>query len=376
MNTSVDLDEQLEGDSTAPQLAALDLEQKYKDQMRQIVTQKIDLPISTLPELLKNQIKLNPEFQRRDRWDEQRQSRLIESLIMNVPIPPVFLGEDDYGHYVVLDGRQRLTAISRFLGNDLRLSGLQVWSELNGASYSDLVKRDLAKFLTRRFVPGTVILRESSPVVKYDVFDRLNTGGVTANAMEIRNAIYRGGFTEKLHVWSRVPAFCRLWRIPVDHVDAEQNKTYKEMQDLELILRFFALREFERMDTGFSAYLTEFLSDRNKEYSGDPGKVGADTLVFTNAVENAWRIFGEAAFVKPSSQKKSIPFADAVLVSLSDYHPDMFDQQKDARIVTAFRDLLLDKDFLGAISSGTNGRGAIARRVSVAREAVRTIVMG
>src|ERR1700676_3343670 len=93
------------------------LEQKYSQQMRQIVSQKIDLPISTLPNMIKEQINLNPDFQRRDRWDEEKQSRFIESIIMNVPIPPVFLGEDQYGMYVVLDGRQRLTAIREFLNN-------------------------------------------------------------------------------------------------------------------------------------------------------------------------------------------------------------------------------------------------------------------
>jgi hypothetical protein len=91
------------------------LEKKYSEQMRQIVTQKIDLPISTLPEMIKEQINLNPDFQRRDRWDQDKQSRFLESIIMNVPIPPVFLGEDQYGTYVVLDGRQRLTAVNEFL---------------------------------------------------------------------------------------------------------------------------------------------------------------------------------------------------------------------------------------------------------------------
>src|SRR5713101_16550 len=103
------------------------LEKKYSEQMRQIVSQKIDLPISTLPEMIKEQINLNPDFQRRDRWDEEKQSRFIESIIMNVPIPPVFLGEDEYGSYVVLDGRQRLTAIYEFLKNHYSLKGLEVW---------------------------------------------------------------------------------------------------------------------------------------------------------------------------------------------------------------------------------------------------------
>jgi hypothetical protein len=99
-----------EGDDEADGLPPI--EKKYQKQMRQLVSQKLDLPVSTLPAMLKEQIKLNPEFQRRDRWDEYRQSRLIESLVMNVPIPPVFLGEDEYGQYVVLDGRQRFRSSS------------------------------------------------------------------------------------------------------------------------------------------------------------------------------------------------------------------------------------------------------------------------
>src|SRR6266550_3898437 len=132
------------------------LEQKYSKEMRQIVSQKIDLPISTLPEMIKDQIDLNPDFQRRDRWDVEKQSRFIESIIMNVPIPPVFLGEDEYGDYTVLDGRQRLTAIYDFLRNIYPLKNLQVWSELNGSRYTDLEKKQLDRAVSRRFVPAVV----------------------------------------------------------------------------------------------------------------------------------------------------------------------------------------------------------------------------
>jgi hypothetical protein len=363
------------GDSS-DESGVLDLEAKYRDQMRQIVTQKIDLPLTTLPVLLKEQIKLNPEFQRRDRWDERRQSRLIESLIMNVPIPPVFLGEDEYGFYVVLDGRQRLTAISKFLENDLTLTGLEVWSELNGASFSDLKRRGLDKYLTRRFIPGTVILKESSSVVKYDVFDRLNTGGVQANEMEIRNAVYRGKFTDQLQVLGRHPDFCRLWRIPLDVIEAERNRIYREMEDVELVLRFFALREFERMASGFKSYLTEFLAERNERYLKEPEALGEDSAVFENAVVNAWRIFGDEAFVKPSSQQKSAPYSDAVMVSLSDFTPAQFSAEKDKAIVAAFKRLVNEETFSRAITSGTNGKGAIGTRVGMAKEVVRQIVSG
>ena len=155
------------GDSNTSEIQ-IPLADKYSAQMRQIVSQKIDLPISTISEMIKEQINLDPSFQRRDRWDRDKQSRFIESIIMNVPIPPVFLGEDEYGMYVVLDGRQRLTAINDFFKNLYPLKGLAVWKELNGLNFNDLQKNKFDRYMMRRFVPAIVILKESSPQVSHE----------------------------------------------------------------------------------------------------------------------------------------------------------------------------------------------------------------
>lgn len=350
------------------------LEQKYQQQMRQIVTQKIELPVAALPEMLKNQIKLNPEFQRRERWDEVRQSRFIESIIMNVPVPPVFLGEDDYGHYVVLDGRQRLTALSKFLANLLTLKRLGVWEELNGLKYDDMGKRGFDKYLVRRFLPAVVILKESSPIVKYDVFDRLNTGGVTANDMEIRNALYRGKFTDLLHKLSRVPEFCGLWDIPTDNLEAEsKNRLYQEMGDLALVLRFFALSEHDQMKIKFRDFLSEFMDQRNRAYEADGTLVERDQQRFLQAVKNSWHVFGDRAFVRPTGsdgiEKRSVPYSDAVMIALSDVPSAALGEPQVERIKQAFRGLLSNHNFLAGVSSGTNGKGAIETRIRLAQEA-------
>lgn len=344
------------------------IEAKYRQQMRQIVTQKLDLPVSALPAMLKEQIRLNPEFQRRDRWDEARQSRLIESLVMNVPIPPVFLGEDEYGHYVVLDGRQRLTAVKRFLDNVLTLRDLDVWKELNGKTYQDMIKRGEDKYLIRRFIPAVVILKESSALVKYDVFDRLNTGGVHANQMEIRNAVYRGEFTNLLHKLSRVPTFCKLWSIPEDDVDAEKNDLYRQMQDLELVLRFFALSEHESMNARFRDYLSVFMEERNKKYKTHPDLEQSDHDRFVRATENCWRIFGATAFVRPTG-RRSVPLADAVMIALADVPPADVTEAKAAAVRTAMTQLFENENFTKSFGTGTNGRGAISTRITMTREA-------
>lgn len=347
-------------------------EKKYKAQMRQIVTQKLDLPISTLPAMLQDQIKINPEFQRRDRWDEHRQSRLIESLLMNVPIPPVFLGEDEYGFYVVLDGRQRLTAIQNFLNNTLTLSGLIVWEDLNGLRFNDLVKRGLDKHLTRRFISAIALLKESSPIIKYDVFDRLNTGGVKANEMEVRNAVFRGPFTDTLHKLSRHPDFCKTWEIPADLVDAQSNPLYQKMIDLSIVLRFFALSEPDKMEGAFKDHLSEFMEERNKLYITDKTLEENDTARFIRAVSNSLLIFGVNSFrnvTKKPNGPPSLPIAEAILIALSEYEPFLINADRAGKIRTSFIDLCNNADFVKATSSGTNGKGAIKTRISMTKAA-------
>lgn len=346
-------------------------EKKYKAQMRQIVTQKLDLPISTLPSMLQDQIKINPEFQRRDRWDEQRQSRLIESLLMNVPIPPVFLGEDDYGYYVVLDGRQRLTAIQSFLNNTLTLSNLVVWEDLNGLRFNDLVKRGLDKHLTRRFVSAIALLKESSPVIKYDVFDRLNTGGVKANEMEVRNAVFRGPFTDALHRLSRLPEFCNAWGIPIDIVDAQSNPLYQKMIDLSIVLRFFALSEPDKIESAFKDHLSEFMEERNKLYQSDTTLEAKDAERFTRAVVNTFKIFGVNSFrnvTKKSNGPPSLPIAEALMIALGDYAPETINTERAELVRQSFTRLCHDPDFVKATSSGTNGKGAIQTRINMTKD--------
>jgi uncharacterized protein with ParB-like and HNH nuclease domain len=350
------------------------LEKKYSEQMRQIISQKIDLPISTLPEMIKDQINLNPDFQRRDRWNQEKQSRFIESIIMNVPIPPVFLGEDQYGSYVVLDGRQRLTAIKDFMNNVYRLKALEVWGDLNGQSYNDLQKKKLDRAITRRFVPAVVILKESSAQVKYDVFDRLNTGGVIAEPMEIRNAVFQGGFNKIIRQLAESPAFRRLWDIPTEQAELEKNALYRDMSDLELVLRFFALLHYDQMDMKFKDYLSEFLDTRNKEYASNQALEQQDREIFIRAVENCWAVYGPAAFRKDPQSKKSAPLADAVMIALSK-HPNDIVEAKAPEIRRAVQDLLENnEDFKKAFGTGTNGKGAIRKRIELAQSAVEAAI--
>ncbi|CAJ0709367.1 hypothetical protein LMG19089_04965 [Ralstonia edaphis] len=350
------------------------LEEKYSKQMRQIHPQKIELPISTLQAMIKDQITLNPEFQRRDRWDNKKRSRFVESIIMNVPVPPVFLGEDEYGSYVVLDGRQRLTAIHEFLKNSFPLEDLTVWKELNGLRYADLELQGLNRTLTRRFIPAILLLKESSPEVKYDVFDRLNTGGVKANEMEIRNAVFRGAFTKLLHDLSEIPDFRRMWDIPEDPKARAENAIYSSMEDVELVLRFFALRDSQAIEGRLKDYLGYFMKIRNGIYKSDPAQKEIDEALFRRAVESTYSILGVDAFSRLSPDgryRKSAPLSDAIMHAMSFVNLQQATPEEKANIKTAIDNLKASNDdFKAAVTSGTNGKGSITTRLTLAKEAV------
>jgi hypothetical protein len=207
------------------------------------------------------EVNLRPEYQRRLRWTNQQKSLLIESLLLNVPIPPVFFYENDLARYEVMDGQQRLNSIKEFLNNEFTLRGLQIVSALNGKNYARLPPK-VKRSLDRASISAIVLLQESQGKLKkassnrvYElrrfVFERLNTGGKRLTAQEIRNAVYGGEFNNLIVALSRDSTFTRIWGIPPyvenefgDYYEDEQrqrNNLYRTMGDCQLVLRYFAL---------------------------------------------------------------------------------------------------------------------------------------
>lgn len=365
------------GSASAVDLSLSSLEEKYGQQMRQIFPTRIDLPWLTLKTQIDEQINLRPDFQRRDRWNNEKRSRFIESVIMNVPVPPVFLGEEEYGKYVVLDGRQRLTAAYKFLSNELRLEGLRVWKELNGLTYDEIKKKGFAATIERRFLPAILLTHESSPEVKFEVFDRLNTGGVIAEQMEVRNAIFPGPFNSMLHELSSDHQFRELWGVPnsEDPVALERNVLYREMGDLELVLRFFSLREGSLKGMRFKDRLSDVMSTQNAAFKANPSLKEADMATFRQAIANCVKVFGSDAFKLRKDVNKrpnrSAPYADAVMQALADRLPSSLTPSVAIRIRAAFEELCMrNADFKNAVERGTNGESAIKNRISLARAAV------
>ena len=282
--------------------------------------------------------KLDPEYQRRHRWSNQRKSKLIESFLINIPVPPVFLYERDLARFEVMDGRQRLTALADFYDNAFALEELEYWPELNGRYYSDLPSR-VRDGIDRRYISSIILLKETAATeeqaafLKKIVFERLNSGGVALSAQETRNAVYGGPLNQLCLQLSANEKFRAMWGIP-DHVEALQDGSgdetggstdepephtptrsgqlmFEKMEDVELVLRFFAYRHIQRAKSGGLNKISEFL-DGFLESGNRFGRLILDAYdqKFNDTINFLYECLGEEAFsviaAKPSRPTKII----------------------------------------------------------------------
>ncbi|MBY5824926.1 DUF262 domain-containing protein [Rhizobium leguminosarum] len=275
---------------------------------------------------------LRPEYQRRLRWDVKKKSRLIESFIMNVPVPPVFLYEKELGRFEVMDGQQRLNAIAEFLSGSFALEGLEIWPALNDRNYAQLpplVRRglDRAKISAITLMSDNSSASEDSVDLRAQVFERLNTGGERLNQQELRNSLYSGEFNTLLIELSRHRWFTDAWDIP-NHVDNTRkdetpsaalaaNTLFKRMTDVEIVLRFFAFKDPEKLAGSVRSMLDGTMKRLRRP---NPEALAALRDEFTDTIGLCRQIFGTNTFRLPPVDNKpgkiSRPLYDAEMVAV------------------------------------------------------------
>ena len=287
-----------------------DINEKYKKGEIRIVTEQARYPIKSIKSMLDSgDYNLNPEYQRRKRWDNGRKSRLIESFIMNVPLPPIFLYEYDYSKFEVMDGLQRLTSIYDFYSGNFVLEGLEYWKELNGKKYQEL-PIEIQKGIDRRYISSIVLLEETAKTpeeaekLKQIVFERLNSGGEKLKPQETRNALYNGAFNQLCLKLSQNDSFRKMWNIPLES-DGEEalltSEAYRKMDDVQLVLRFFAYRFLDKLSGSIEDFLDEYLRQAND--FPESTLLQLEDL-FIDTIDVIYTVFGEDAFLPPVYERK------------------------------------------------------------------------
>jgi len=249
---------------------------------RRVFTDQGDPEVESLHGRCKRgKLVLQPDFQRQFVWDVSKSSRLIESALLDIPLPVIYLSEGNDGKEYVIDGQQRLTAFFSFVdgrfpdGKDFALSGLRVFDELNGSTYRDLTdeQQDKIRYCKIRTI---TFRRESEADLKFEIFERLNTGAISLNEQELRNCIYRGPYNRLLRELSADNDFKYLLGL---------KKPDKRMKDVELVLRFAAF--FHATYLKYKAPMKKFLNNDMEEFQNISEEKAA---VLRNAFKNSTAI--------------------------------------------------------------------------------------
>ena len=222
----------------------------------------------------KERIELAPNFQRWQVWNNKQRSELIESILLGLPIPVIYLFESVYGLWQVLDGMQRLTTIVDFMSNHFRLSGLSVMPELNGCTYNDL-ERKLQGSIDDYNLMFYVIQPPTPEYVKYEIMRRVNKGGTALNGQEMREMLYNGRATDLLDELRVMPEFC----------EASQCISSRRKKDSYLVLRCIAFNLCVQQNSWNDSAFMEFWNGR-----GDVNELLARCMIYINQKASDYEI--------------------------------------------------------------------------------------
>jgi len=350
---------------------------------RKIFTDLSDPQIDgLLGKFKRGKLVVQPDFQRQYVWDQVKASKLIESALLGIPIPIVYLSEEPDNKEYVIDGQQRLTSFFSFIdgqfpsGVDLLLKGLTVFAELNGKKYSELPEnlQDQIRFFSLRTI---TFKRESDPSIKFEVFERLNTGSVSLNDQELRNCIYRGEFNKLLKELAEDPDFMYLLGL---------TKPDKRMNDIELVLRFAAF--YHATYLNYKSPMKNFLNVEADKYR-NISREDAQQLrgAFKNACQIIRSMFGKNAFkrfYRGTSAENICGYWEPKKFNASLYDILMYTFAREDKNVVfqnldSIREALIhlmteDDAFIRSIELSTSSVQAVTSRFDTWRSALQGIV--
>lgn len=336
------------------------------------------MTISSLEDRLdNNELDLTPDFQRQANvWDIKRKARLIESILLKIPLPSFYFSEDVDGGYAVVDGLQRLCAVFHFknaaLLNSstgaklapLRLKGLQYLKELDGNTFTEL-DRKFQRRIAELEITANIIRANTPSAVKFNVFARLNQGGLPLNAQEIRNAIFPGEWRNELRLLAESEKF----------IEATGGKVQtSRQQDMELVLRFIALWQLDKpycrpgnqtLDEFLNATVERVISRWSAERWTQAGEA------LHHAINATCQVRGKHAFRKSAGAQQRKPINrglfEAELIVFGALDSDMLSRVAAQRLKVEelfVNALAENKDFIQSLLYGTGSAESSNARIT------------
>jgi hypothetical protein len=343
-------------------------------------------------QLVRGNIELTPNFQRRDAWNIQKKSRLIESLILGLPVPQIVLAERDNvkGKFIVLDGKQRLLSIFQFYGksgssyDNFKLTGLEILKKLNGSSYEDLqnsfLDPSLVNALDNQSIRTTIIRNWQHESFLYTVFSRLNTENAPLSSQELRKSLNPGEFTNFIDRQSAEIQGLRLFF-------GSKEPDFR-MRDTQILLKYVA---FQLFLSRYQGNLNQFLNEANKKLNKlwlspkDQQKIKNVIATFEKAINLTIQIFGEQNFARiwlsdknKYERRRNPSVLEMMLFYFSDHKIQSqlteINVAKKKSIERAFQDLCGSEEFLKTMRSSTQNIPNTSTRLKLWGEKLKEVL--
>ncbi len=354
-----------------------DLEQIIDERIGEVRTEALDISFGEIVNLHKsNELLIAPEYQRLFRWSEEQQSRLIESILLELPIPPIFVIENAGGIFELIDGLQRTSSILRFIdsttisADPLALTGCDLIPELDGLKFTDL-SLTLRLRVKRSAVRVVVIKRQSSQFLRFEMFKRLNTGGSLLAPQEIRNVTARilgdrgAAFYTFLQRCASLESY-KLCIAPIPEREREQKA------DEELALRFFALKNYQ---DGFRGSVRDWLDDYMERVILEKSSFDQDEEIREfSAVFDALAVrTGDSSFVR---YRNNVPlgglapaYFEAVAMAVHRSLARVEEISKE-QFAIAIRDTVQGNAFRDVTGPGANSKQKLEARIALVQHAL------
>lgn len=301
----------------------------------------------------KGKLLTNPDYQRDYVYTEDKASRLVESALMLIPLPTIYLCEEENNVYSVIDGQQRIMSFIKFVDGDFALKGLTSLTELNGKYYKDL-DAELQMIIDDTTFRTILIAKESSDA-KYDIFERLNRGAVTLKEQELRNCVYRGPYNSMINDLADEKNVATMFK-------AENKRMWYQ----EYILRFFALIDFMSYKPSMKTWLNKYMKLHQFE---DEKSIAADREKFVKTLSIVKEVLGAEAFATVDYEKKTVinkfsaTFYDSIMIAFSKFDRTKLINKADA-IRLAIEDKKLHDDvYHDACYAATGSTDRVIRRI-------------
>ncbi|MDJ0618853.1 MAG: DUF262 domain-containing protein [Calothrix sp. MO_192.B10] len=303
-----------------------------------------------------DEIDLAPEFQRHaEIWTQTAKSRLIESILIRIPLPAFYMDATNEDKWLVIDGLQRLSALKKFaIDKELRLSNLEFLTHLEGKNYDEL-PRNYQRRIDETVLTVYLIERGTPPEVKYNIFRRINTGGEPLSPQELRHALNPGQATKFLDKLAKSKEFIKVTRI--------SQKRQQRMDDHEFVLGFIAfyLTSYKKypIKQGRDYFLNEAMIKINHMNTEELDVIGSK---FKFSMTLAYSIFGEYAFrkilknakKKPPLNKSLFEAWSVVLSNLTNQEAELLKQRSNILKNTFALYIETDEEFVKSISQAAD----------------------